>query len=110
MLLYPGMPYSDVVRENPSLIPILSRFGIGLGMGDRSIGEVAALHGTDPDFLLTLLNTCLNESYFPEKTQRVRSVPDRPLFDRNQRILAAVPDPQYGKTPFCLYLGGRRKK
>ncbi len=61
------MSFSDVIRENPSLIPLLGRFGIGLGMGDRSIGEVAGIHGTDPDFLLTLLNTCLNAGYFPEK-------------------------------------------
>jgi regulator of cell morphogenesis and NO signaling len=61
------MQMSEVVEEHPSLIPIISRFGIRLGLGDKSISEICGEYGLDADFLLTVINTFLNEEYFPEK-------------------------------------------
>ncbi|MDR1644913.1 MAG: helix-turn-helix transcriptional regulator [Tannerellaceae bacterium] len=61
------MQMSEVVEENPSLIPIISRFGIRLGLGDQSVAEICDKYELDTDFLLTVINTFLNEEYFPEK-------------------------------------------
>lgn len=66
-LVYPNMQLSEVVEEHPSLIPVINRFGIRLGLGDKSVKTLCEEYRLDPDFLLTVLNTFLNEEYFPEK-------------------------------------------
>ncbi|WP_199851467.1 helix-turn-helix transcriptional regulator [Parabacteroides pacaensis] len=61
------MRLSEVVEEYPSLIPVLNRFGIRLGVGDKSVKDICGEYKLDTDFLLTVINTFLNEEYFPEK-------------------------------------------
>ena len=58
---------SDVVTENHLLIPFINRFGIRLGLGEKTIGEICQAQHINPDFFLTLLNTFVDEEYFPEK-------------------------------------------
>lgn len=58
---------SEVVEEYPSLIPVINRFGIRLGLGDKSVLTICDEYGLDADFLLAVINTFLNEEYFPEK-------------------------------------------
>lgn len=58
---------SEVVEENHQLIPVINRFGIKLGLSDKSIGEICAEAHINPEFFLAILNTFLNEDYFPEK-------------------------------------------
>lgn len=38
-----------------------------LGTGDKTISETCDTHGLDTEFFLTILNTYINEEYFPEK-------------------------------------------
>lgn len=66
-LIYPNMQLSEVVEEHPSLIPVINRFGIRLGLGDKSVKEICEQYAIDTDFLLVVINTFLNEEYFPEK-------------------------------------------
>ena len=66
-IVYANMRLSEVVEEHPSLIPVINRFGIRLGLGDKSMRTLCEEHALDTDFLLTILNTYLNEEYFPEK-------------------------------------------
>ncbi|MFA6768123.1 MAG: helix-turn-helix transcriptional regulator, partial [Parabacteroides sp.] len=61
------MQMSEVVEEHPSLIPVINRFGIRLGLGDKSVKTVCDDYHLDADFLLMVINTFLNEEYFPEK-------------------------------------------
>ena len=58
---------SEVVEEHPSLIPVINRFGIRLGLGDKSVKTICDEYQLDTDFLLTVINTFLNEEYFPER-------------------------------------------
>lgn len=58
---------SEVVEENHQLIPVINRFGIRLGFGDKTIGNICETAGVNTDFFLAILNTFLNEDYFPEK-------------------------------------------
>ena len=46
------MPMSEVVESHPSLIPVINRLGIRLGLKDKSIREVCEEHQLDSDFLL----------------------------------------------------------
>ena len=66
-IVYANMKLSEVVEEHPSLIPVINRFGIRLGLGDKSVRTLCEEHALDTDFLLTILNTFLNEEYFPEQ-------------------------------------------
>ncbi len=66
-LVYPTMKLSEVVEEHTSLIPVINRFGIRLGLGDKSVNQICEEYGIDPDFFLIVINTFLNEEYFPEK-------------------------------------------
>lgn len=66
-LVYPNIQLSEVVEENPSLIPVINRFGIRLGLGDKTVKTICEEHSLDTDFLLVVINTFLNEEYFPEK-------------------------------------------
>ena len=61
------MQMSEVVEEHPSLIPVINRFGIRLGLGDKSVKAICEEYQLDADFFLTVINTFLNEEYFPEK-------------------------------------------
>lgn len=63
---------SDIIEEKHDLIPVINRFGIRLGLGDKSIGEICRSANLDADFFLAILNTYINEDYFPErKLQRI---------------------------------------
>ena len=56
-IVYATMRLSEVVEDHPSLIPVINRFGIRLGLGDKSVRTLCEEHALDTDFLLTILNT-----------------------------------------------------
>lgn len=58
---------SQVIEENHQLIPVINRFGIKLGLGDKTIGDICHDADINIDFFLTILNTFVNENYFPER-------------------------------------------
>lgn len=66
-LIHPNMTMSGVVEAHTSLIPVLNRLGIRLGLQDKSVREVCEEHGLDTDFVLIIINAFLNEEYFPER-------------------------------------------
>ena len=59
----------DVILHEPSVIPVINRFGIILGVGDKSIRTVCEEKNLDCQFFVTILNTFINEDYFPEQFQ-----------------------------------------
>ena len=64
------MAMSEVVEAHTSLIPVINRLGIHLGLKDKSVREVCQEYGLDSDFVLVIINTFLNEEYFPEKKMK----------------------------------------
>lgn len=56
-----------MVSEHLSLIPVINRFGIRLGVGDETVMALCEANDIDTDFFLTIINTFINEDYFPEK-------------------------------------------
>lgn len=58
---------SDIILKEPSLITVINRFDIFLGVGDKNIKEICIENSLDADFFLTILNTYINNEYFPEK-------------------------------------------
>lgn len=64
---------ADVLAEHSELIPVLNRFGIRTGVGDKTVQELCREHQLNPDFVLTVLNVYLDETYLPASSL--------PLFD-----------------------------
>lgn len=58
---------SEAIENNHLLIPVINRFGIKLGIGDKTIDEICKEHHINKDFFLAIINTYLNEDYFPER-------------------------------------------
>ncbi len=56
---------ADAVMSHPRLISVINRLGIRLGVGDSTIGSICREAGIDTDFFLSVINTFLNEDYFP---------------------------------------------
>lgn len=62
----------DLIESDYNIVPLLSRFSIPLGFGDKSIAEVCGEAGIDPDIFLFIVNFTLtghlslpDESYAP---------------------------------------------
>lgn len=66
----------DLINQEPSVIPVLNRFGITLGVNDLTMAQICREHGLDMDFALAILNTFVNEGYFPENRLRTFSAPE----------------------------------
>ena len=56
---------SDLITAHPSLLTLLSRLGISLGFGDRSIADVCEQSGVDTDFFLLICNVYTFTGYVP---------------------------------------------
>jgi len=65
--LTPSSVLSEYVSENYLLIPVINRFGIKLGLEDKTVKMVCEEYNLNADFFLAILNTYLDEEYFPEK-------------------------------------------
>ena len=69
-LIYRETRLADVIANETSVIPVINRFGINLGTGDATVDAVCRVHNLDTDFFLAILNTFINEGYFPEEKLR----------------------------------------
>ena len=58
---------SEVILHDPSTITVLDRFGIALGVGDATVSDSCAEHNIDVNFFMAILNTFINENYFPQE-------------------------------------------
>jgi len=56
----------DIILQDPSTITVFDRFGITLGVGDARVCDACREHNIDVNFFITILNTFINENYFPQ--------------------------------------------
>ena len=56
---------SDLISAHPALLSLLTRLGISLGFGDRSIADVCKSSGVDTDFFLLICNVYTFNNYVP---------------------------------------------
>lgn len=68
--IHAEMKLSDVIFHDPSLIPVINRFGIHLGLGDKTIQGICEEKGLDTNFFVAILNTFIHANYFPENKFR----------------------------------------
>lgn len=56
---------SDLITAHPSLLSLLTRMGLSLGFGDRSIADVCEESGVNTDFFLLICNVYTFNNYVP---------------------------------------------
>ena len=66
-LINKNQKLSDVILEDPSIITVLNRLNIFLGVGDKTVEQACNEGKLNSEFFLIILNTFTNEEYFPEK-------------------------------------------
>lgn len=57
---------SDLVCENHTLLLVMSRFGLALGFGDKSVKEICERNGVDTNTFLSVVNFLEDEQYLTE--------------------------------------------
>lgn len=65
-LVTPDTKLCEVIVDEPSVVPVINRFDIVLGVGDRTIKSICKEKGIDTSFFITILNTFIHESFFLE--------------------------------------------
>lgn len=65
---------NDLVCENYPILLVMSRFGIALGFGDKTIGQVCEQSGVDTETFLTVVNLLLDEDCSPRAEDYVFSI------------------------------------
>lgn len=75
MLITTKTKLADAICNNYLLIPLINRFGIRLGFGDKDVETICKEHGIDANFFATILNTFSFESYFSESKLKSFSIP-----------------------------------
>lgn len=58
-------PMYKVILDNLQLLPLLPRFNLKPGFGEKSVDEVCRDHGINTDFFLVIANAYLDEFYLP---------------------------------------------
>lgn len=66
-IISPKNHLSDIILSHPESIPLINRLGINLGVGDKNIEAICHEKGIDAEFFATIINTFVNEDFFPEK-------------------------------------------
>ncbi len=66
-IISPSTKLAQIIIDDPSIITVLNRFGISLGVGDTTIEQVCAEKHMNVAFFTTILNTFRDPSFFPEK-------------------------------------------
>jgi regulator of cell morphogenesis and NO signaling len=67
MQVIPKMKMAEVIHLDYHLLPIISRFGIHLGFGEKTIEQLCAEYTLDVNFFLVILNSYHDKNYFPRK-------------------------------------------
>ncbi len=61
-----SMKMSDIIGQNILLIPVLNRFGIKPGVGEKTLKTLCSQNGIELKTFLAILNTYNSQEYFPK--------------------------------------------
>ena len=56
----------QLVQSNYNLLPVIHRFGIRLGFGNKNVEELCRQYDVNTDFFLAIVNTYHNKNFFPK--------------------------------------------
>ena len=72
-----SMKMANVIQMNYMLIPVINRFGINLGFGDKTVEQVCKESNVDINFFLQLINAYHDKDYFPK--EELQNIPVRDI-------------------------------
>ncbi|MCD6555602.1 MAG: hemerythrin domain-containing protein [Bacteroidales bacterium] len=67
MIITKDTKLANVIFQNYHLIPIVSRFGIKFGFGDKSVAQICRQYKINPNFFLEIVNAFNDKEYLPYK-------------------------------------------
>ncbi len=67
---------STLIHNNYRLIPIISRFGINFGFGDKTIAQICDENNINPFFFLEIIKMFYKEHYMPNKSVMKTFIPE----------------------------------
>ena len=67
MLISKNIKLADVIHHDYRLVPVINRFGVRFGFGDKTVEEVCYEKKIDTKFFLEILNAFHDEDYKPNK-------------------------------------------
>lgn len=73
MQIHKDMKMADIIHLNYQLLPLLERFDIALGFGDKTVETVCQENKVNVDFFLEITNSYHDHNYFPR--QNLQSFP-----------------------------------
>ena len=74
MQIQANMKMAEIIHLDYHLLQIISRFGINLGFGDKTVKQVCDEYNLNVDFFLEIVNSYHLESYFPQKNLQAFSL------------------------------------
>lgn len=80
ILFGPGDKMADVLQSNYRLLPLLPRFGLTLGTGEKTVEQVCREKGVDCRLLLLVFNIYTHPDYLPSEKE-ISSFPVEKLLD-----------------------------
>lgn len=66
MLVQESTKLVDVIHHKYLILPILNRFNIQLGIGNKTVKEICEEHDVHLQFFLEIVNSFLDKDYFPK--------------------------------------------
>jgi len=104
---------SELLTEHSELIPVVNRFGVKLGVGEKTIEKICLENDLNVDFILAILNVYLDEEYDPEKDLDAFDV--SLIVDYLKRTVenymqASVPNLEKHFTPFIAMSSGENEE
>jgi len=73
MLIEKNMRLADIIHHDYTLLPVINRFDLHLGVGDKTITKICEEKSVNVDFFLVIINTFHDLQYFP--TKQLQSFP-----------------------------------
>ncbi len=61
------MKMADIIHLDYRLIPIIGRFGIEYGFGNKTVSEVCEDYAINTSFFIEIINSYHNHDYFPQE-------------------------------------------
>ena len=66
-MVHKQMKMAEIIHLNYHLLPIINRFGIQLGFGERTIAQICSEKNITVDFFVEVINVFLDDDYFPQE-------------------------------------------
>jgi regulator of cell morphogenesis and NO signaling len=66
MIIKPSTQLADAIHQNIFLLPVLNRFGIQLGFGNKTVEQLCLEKDVNVQFFLEIVNSFLDKEYFPQ--------------------------------------------